>query len=79
MTSLTHDYLNLFDVFGLKATCTSNRSIILNFNLLNRQQIILSLMTKTNEGFKIVIPPFITKNNDYFRSRKSYIKVLLNI
>ena len=79
MTSLTYDYLNLFNVFGLKAICTSNRDIILNFNTLNRHQIIQLLMTKTNEGYKLVIPPFITNNKDCFRSRKSYIKIFLNI
>ncbi len=65
--------------FGLKAICTSNREIKLNFNTLNRQQIIQLLMTKTNEGPKIVILPFITKIKNYFRSRKSYIKISLNI
>ena len=79
MTSLTYDYLNLFNVFGLKAICSSNRDIILNFNTLNRHQIIQLLMTKTYEGYKLVIPPFITSNKDYFRSRKSYVKILLNI
>ena len=80
MTSLTYDYLNLFNVLGLKAICTSNRDIIFSFNLLNRQQIIQLLTMKINEGYKIVVPPFITKNKDYFRSnKKSYIKILLNI
>jgi len=79
MTSLTYDYLNLFNVLGLKAICTSNRDIIFSFSLLNRNQIIELLMTKTNEGYKLVIPPYITNNKDYFRSRKSYIKIFLNI
>ena len=79
MTSLTYDYLNRFNVLGLRAICTSNRDIIFNSNTLNRQQIIQLLIMKTNEDYKIVVPPFITKNKDYFRSRKSYIKILLNI
>ena len=79
MTTLTPEYLHLYTVLGLKAICTSNRDIIYNFNLLNRQQIIQLLITKTNEGYKIVIPPFIIKNKNYFRSRKSYIKIFLNI
>lgn len=79
MTVLTADYLNLFNVLGLKAICTSNRDVIFSFNLLNRKQIIQLLIKKTNEGYKLVIPPFILKNNDYFRSRKSYIKILLSI
>ena len=79
MTSLTYDYLYLFNVFGLKAICTSNKDIILNFHALNRHQIIQLLMTKTNEGYKLVIPPFITNNKDYFKSRKSYIKIFLDI
>ena len=70
MPVLTADYLNRFNVLGLKAICTSNRDIIFSFNLLNRQQIIQLLITKTNEGYKLVIPPFIFKNEDYFRSRK---------
>ena len=74
MTVLTADYFNIFNVLGLKAICTSNRDVIFSFNLLNRQQIIQLLITKTNEGYKLVIPPFIYKNEDYFRSRKSYIK-----
>ena len=61
MSVLTYDYLNLFNVLGLKAICTSNRDVIFSFNLLNRQQIIQLLMTKTNEGYKLVIPPFIFK------------------
>ena len=79
MTVLTPDKLHLFNVLGLKAICTSNRDIIFSFNLLNRQQIIQLLTTKINEGYKLVIPPFIFKNNDYFRMRKSYIKIFLNI
>ena len=79
MSVLTYDYLNLFNVLGLKAICTSNRDVIFSFSLLNRQQIIQLLMTKTNEGYKLVIPPFIFKNKEYFRSRKSYIKIYLNI
>jgi hypothetical protein len=79
MTTLTPDYLHLFNVLGLKAICTSNRDIIYNFNSLNRQQIIQLLITKTNEGYKIVIPSFITKNKDYLRTNKSYIKIFLNI
>ena len=74
MTVLTADYLNIFNVLGLKAICTSNRDVIFSFNLLKRQQIIQLLITKTNEGYKLVIPPFIFKSDDYFRSRKSYIK-----
>ncbi len=73
------DNLNLFNVLGLKAICTSNRDIIFSFNLLNRQEIIKLLTTKAREGYKIIIPPFILKNNDYFRSRKSYIKISLSI
>ena len=79
MTTLTPDYLLLFNVFGLKAICTFNRDIEFSFNTLNSQQIIQLLRIKTNEGYKILIPPFITKNKDYFRSRKSYIEILLNI
>ena len=79
MTTLTPDYLHLFNVLGLKAICTSNRDIIYNFNSLNRQQIIELLITKTNEGYKIVIPAYITKNKDYLRTNKSYIKIFLNI
>ena len=79
MTTLTPDILHIFNVLGLKAICTSNRDIIFSFNLLNRQEIIELLTTKTKEGYKIVIPPFILKNNDYFRSRKSYIKISLSI
>ncbi len=79
MTTLTPDYLLLFNVLGSKAICNFNRDIIFSFNLLNRQRIIQLLITKTNEGYKIVVPPFITKNKDYFRSRKSYINILLNI
>ncbi len=79
MTTLTPDYLLLFNVLGLKAICTFNRDIVFSFNALNRQQIIQLLIMKTNEGYRIVVPPFITKNKDYFRSRKSYIKILLNI
>ena len=79
MTTLTPDYLHLFTVLGLKAICTSNRDIIYSFSLLNRQQIIQLLITKLNEGSKIVIPPFILKNKDYFKLKKSYIKILLNI
>ena len=79
MTTLTPDYLLLFHVLGLKAICTFNREIVFSFNTLNRQQITQLLTMKTNEGYKIVVPPFITKNKDYFRSRKSYIKILLNI
>ena len=79
MTTLTPEYLNLYTVLGLKAICTSNRDIIYSFNLLNRQQIIQLLITKTNEGYNIVIPPFIINNNNYFRSRKSYIKIFLDI
>ena len=76
MTTLTPDYLHLFTVLGLKAICTSNRD---SFNLLNRQQIIQLLITKLNEGSKIVIPPFILTNKIYFKLKKSYIKILLNI
>ena len=79
MTTLIPDYLHLFNVLGLKAICTSNRDIIYSFSLLNRQQIIQLLITKLNEGSKIVIPPFILKNKDYFKLKKSYIKILLNI
>ena len=79
MITLTPDNLCLFNVLGLKAICTSNRDIIFSFNLLNRQEIIELLTRKIYEGYKIVIPPFILKNTDYFRSRKSYIKILLNI
>ena len=61
MSVLTYDYLNLFNVLGLKAICTSNRDVIFSFNLLNRQQIIQLLITKTNGGYKLVIPPFIFK------------------
>ena len=46
MTSLTHDYLILFNVFGLRAICTSNRDIIFNFNSLNRHKAIELLMKK---------------------------------
>ena len=74
MSVLTADYLNIFNVLGLKAICSSNRDVIFSFNLLKRQQIIQLLITKTNEGYKLVIPPFIFKNEDYFRSRKSCIK-----
>ena len=73
------DNLHLFTVLGLKAICTSNRDIIYSFNLLNRHQIIQLLITKLNEGCKIVIYPFILKNKDYFKLKKSYIKILLNI
>lgn len=79
MTALTLDYLNLFNVLGLKAICTSNRDIIYNFNTLNRQEIMQLLINKTKEGYKIVIPQFILNNNDYFRIRKSYIKIFLDI
>lgn len=79
MIVLIPDNLNLFNVLGLKAICTSNRDIIFSFNLLNRQEIIKLLTTKAREGYKIIIPPFILKNNDYFRSRKSYIKISLSI
>lgn len=79
MIILIPDNLNLFNVLGLKAICTSNRDIIYSFNLLNRQEIIELLTTKAKEGYKIIIPPFILKNNDYFRTRKSYIKILLSI
>jgi hypothetical protein len=79
MTTLTPAYLLLFNVLGLKAICTSNRDIEFSFNTLNRQQIIQFLTMKINEGYKVFVPPFITKNKDYFRSRKSYIKILLNI
>ena len=58
-------------IFGI----ISNRDIIFSFSLLNRHQIIELLMTKTNEGYKLVIPPYITNNKDYFRSRKSYINI----
>ncbi len=37
------------------------------------------LITKTNEGYSVVIPQFILKNNDYFRSRKSSFQIFLNI
>ncbi len=37
MTTLTPDYLHLFNVLGLKAIYTFNRDIIYNFNLLNGQ------------------------------------------
>ena len=73
------DDLNFFNVLGLKAICTSNRDVISSFNLLNRKEILQLLITKVNEGYKIVIPPFIYKNDSYFRSRKSYIKILLYI
>ena len=73
------DDLNFFNVLGLKAICTSNKNIISSFNLLNRKEILQLLITKVNEGYKIVIPPFIYKNDSYFRSRKSYIKILLYI
>ena len=79
MTVLTADYLNIFNVLGLKAICSSNRDVIFSFNLLKRQQIIQLLITKTNEGYKLVIPPYIFKNENYFKSRKSYIKTLLII
>lgn len=79
MIVLIPDNLNIFNVLGLKAICTSNRDIIFSFNLLNRQEIIKLLTTKAREGYKIIIPPFILKNNDYFRSRKSYIKISLSI
>ena len=79
MNTLTTDELLIFNVLGLKAICTSNRDVIFSFNLLNRQQIIQLLTTKINEGYKLVIPPFIYKNNDYFKARKSYIKTLLTI
>ncbi len=61
MTALTPDYLHLFNVLGLEAICTSNRDIIFGFNSLNRQQVIQVLITKTYEGYKLVIPPFILK------------------
>lgn len=79
MNTLTTDELLIFNVLGLKAICTSNRDVIFSFNLLNRQQIIQLLTTKINEGYKLVIPPFIYKNNAYFKARKNYIKTLLNI
>ena len=79
MMALTIDYLNLFNFLGLKAICTSNRDIIYNFNTLNRQEIMQLLINKTKEGNKIVIPQFILNNNDYFRIRKSYIKIFLDI
>ncbi len=59
MTVLSAKYLNLFDVLGLKAICISNRDIIFSFNFLNRQQIIQLLITKTNEGYKLVIMKII--------------------
>ncbi len=64
MTALTPDKFAL-----------SNRDIISTFNLLNRQQIMQLLITKVNEAYKLFIPPYIFKNNDYFRIRKSYIKI----
>ena len=64
MIILIPDNLNLFTVLGLKAICTSNRDIIYSFSLLNRQEIIQLLTRKIYEGDKIVIPPFILKNND---------------
>jgi hypothetical protein len=76
MTAVTPDYLHLFNVLGLKAICTSKRDILFNFNFnkLNRQQSIQLLIAKTNDGYKIVIPSFITKNNGYFRIIKRYTK-----
>ncbi len=74
-TTLTPDYSNLFNVLGLKAICTSNRDIIFNFNSLHGQQMTPLLITKTNGSYRIVIPQLILKNNDYFRSRKSYEKM----
>ena len=65
MSVLTADYLNVFNVLGLKAICTSNRDVIFCFNLLNRKQIIQLLITKTNEGYNLVIPPYIFKNESY--------------
>jgi hypothetical protein len=52
MTTLTPDYLHLYHVLGLEAICTSNRDIIYDFNILNRQEIVQFFMTKTNEGYK---------------------------
>ena len=54
MTTLTPDYLLLFNVLGLKAICTFNRDIVFSFNALNRQHIIQLLTIKTNEGYKLL-------------------------
>ncbi len=68
----------MYDVFGLKEICTSNRDIIFNLNMLNRQKVIQFLITKTNEGYRIVIPPFILKMTVISDFVKVY-KILLNI
>lgn len=67
MTSLTYDKLYQFNMHGLREICASNRDVIYNFNALKKQQVIKLLITKSNEGYNIVIPKFIFNNDKYVK------------
>lgn len=79
MTSLTYDKLYQFNTLGLREICASNRDVIYNFNALKKKQVIKLLITKSNEGYNIVIPKFIFNNDKYVKIKsfsKSYIRII---